>query len=220
MSRIVRFAVKNTYLAPASKDHQTLAFAEAACSSKEGIDLEFIIRVNARISAIGHRINLPEKTLLHKCLWLAAKHIADSGRLDPKQDVIINLDEITGEFHDEDASDVALQIEDIVADKLLALSSSYKMEKASFYKSVEWLRGTKGGYHLEPAKTLSHVRLITSHMRHARSLYMGPNLCEHAAKIERAALNLVKRKNPNHIGYIQEQSTLLESLYRADYRMT
>jgi len=49
---------------------------------------------------------------------------------------------------------------------------------------------------------------------------MGPNLCEHAAKIERAALNLVKRKNPNHIGYVQEQSTLLESLYRADYRMT
>jgi hypothetical protein len=220
MSQIVRFTVKDSYPITAPEDHQAFAYAEARCFSKEGIDLEFILRVNADSSAISHFINLPEKTVLHKCLWHAAKHISTSGRLDPKQDVIIHLNEHTDGFHDEDTSDIALQIEDAAANKLLTLTGLYNNEKASFYKSVEWLRDTKGGYHLDPMKTLSHMRLITSHMRNARSLYMGPNLREHATKIERAALNLVKRKNTNHAGYVQEQSTLLESLYRADYRMT
>lgn len=219
MSDVLKFTLDNTTERAPTEATQRTILGEACCCSVNGVNLNFIFQIHATFQNSSGPNNWTERELALKGLELAAELIVRSGSLNPRQDVMVRWDERNGS-RTKTSDDVIKSIDTHLAHSLSALSDIYTKEKAEFERSVKWLREGRGGYHFSKFETLHHMRVIVTRMRDTRSLFMGANLAEHAGKIERATWKLVERTNPKHPGYIQAQTTLLDSLSRANYRMT
>lgn len=219
MKDIIHFTLGEIRRCADLKPDLRIIYGEARCHSEAKIDLQFIFKVTAKICGFDGATGLSDQSIARKGMFLAAQEIAVSGHLDPMQDYLIFWDQEKDEQVDMHGQ-ISMPLLGEQAASLSGLTSVFMGKKAIFERSVKWLKSNSGAYHLFAAETLEHMRVVVSCMRDSRSLYMKPNAMEHAAYIENAARNMVARKNPNHRGYVQAQTTLLNSLERARYRMT